>query len=133
SRPRFVKRCAATATTRAGLGGRSMNAAPARVTKQGQQLGSDRCQVLRRLGSGRSRRKLLTHPRKVGRKPLVLSREARDHDRQPVALGPNQGVLAGKPLVLSREGCKSLLGHTGAGLGFVALLLAPLHPVTPET
>src|SRR4051794_15260925 len=36
----------------AGLGGRSMNAAPARVIQQGQQLGSDRSEVLRGLGSG---------------------------------------------------------------------------------
>ena len=41
------------------LGGRSMNAAPARVIQQGQQLGSDRAQVLWGLGSGRSRRALL--------------------------------------------------------------------------
>src|SRR4051812_48285487 len=86
------------------LGGRSMNAAPARVTKQGQQLGPDRSQVLCGLGSGRSRRALLAQPREVGRKPLVLGREARERDRQPVILGPNQGVLTGKALGLSREG-----------------------------
>jgi len=55
-----------------------MNAAPARVIQQGQQLGSDRAQVLWRLGSGRSRRALLAEPREVGCKPLVLGREARD-------------------------------------------------------
>src|SRR4051794_6454690 len=115
------------------FGAMSMNAAPACVIQQGQQLGSDRAQVLRGLGSGRSRRALLAQPREVGRKPLVLSREVRERDRQPVVLGPNQGVLAGKPLGLGRESRKSLLGRTGAGLGFVALLLAPLHPVTPET
>jgi hypothetical protein len=42
------------------------------------------------------------------------------------------GVLGCKPLVLSREDGHLLLCDPGSGLGFVALLLAKLHPVLPE-
>jgi hypothetical protein len=112
-----------------------MKAAPSRLIQQGQQRGSEILHLLLRLsaGSGGLRRKLSTQPRDLSRKPVVLITETGDLDRQPVVLVTKAGVLACKPVVLGREGCHLLLSKPGAGLGFVPLLLAELHPIAPQT
>jgi hypothetical protein len=59
--------------------------------------------------------------------------EACDLHGKSIALVAQLGVLAREPVVLGREGCHLLLSKPGAGLGFVPLLLAELHPVAPQT
>src|SRR3954463_16122582 len=93
---------------RAGLGAKSMKAAPGCLIEQVQQFGSDRLHVLAGFGSGRSRCELGAQLCEVGRKSLVLGSEAGDLDSKAITLVTQVGVLPGGLVVLSPKGLSGI-------------------------